>query len=314
MYETYKAGGKRNRPYETVLTYQLLGGTDYQKVLPVAAATELLHTSLLAMDDVIDRDYMRHSQPNIAGRYIAEYKSVIVDEIDRTHYADSAAILAESLMLHASQYLIVDASLTEQERQKVLRIFDEAIFIVAGGEFLDVEAAFVADTDKADWQTIAEHKTADYSFVTPMILGATLANATSEVQTTIRKIGRAMGIAYQLADDLLGIFVDEAETGKPAFGDVAEAKMTYLMAQTLAKASGDDVTWLKQLLGSKPIQQADGERVRAIMEQCGAKTATEAKIAEYVDEAKRQLATLHVEPIAEQTLSSLIDKVAWRNS
>jgi len=311
MHANHRAGGKRLRPYVTMLAYWGLGGTHYARVLPAAAALELLHASLLAHDDIIDRDYVRHGVPNIAGQYQAIYRADGLTAAQITHYADGAALLGGDLLLAGAHQLINRSALLGEQKSQALELLGEAMFVVAGGELLDTEAAFLTHEGTSSLQ-IAQLKTAHYSFVTAFSLGATLAGAEPAVVQRLARAGRAIGVAFQLADDLLGVFGDEAVTGKSTINDLAEGKRTYLIERALAQTDAAGQQLLRSTLGNPQAPPADILATKALLVDCGAKADTEAVIVREHAHALQLLADIPLNPAAQQSLRQLLDQLAQR--
>ena len=205
------SGGKRLRPYLLMTSHAAFSGTD--DVLEIATAHELLHISMLMHDDIIDRDTTRHGEPNVAGRYQVIYKpQVTSDDID--HYANTAALLAGDLLISSAYSLINSSShLHDSQKTHAIHILHDSIFTVVGGELSDVESSFMSP-DLVNPLHVAHYKTAIYSCVNPLLTGAVLAGASEEDQNLLRDFGVNLGIAFQLTDDLLGVFGSSAKTGK----------------------------------------------------------------------------------------------------
>ena len=309
MLELSQAGGKRIRPYLTVLSYQAFGGKHIDALLPVAAAQELLHLSLLVHDDIIDRDYTRYGQANIAGTYRAKYTA---HTPDAEHYAQSAALLAGDLLLSGSYQLTLASQLPPERLTAIFALLGTAIFEVGGGEFLDTIAAFSA-IDTVDSLHVADYKTASYSFVAPLIIGATAANADQSALATLTKLGKSLGIAYQLSDDLLGTFGDPAKTGKPSDSDIREGKRTYLLQRTFELCDSDTRARLEKLLNTADMSDKDVASIRARMVQSGAKEDVIAKMHQCAKEGKTALTSLNLAPAYTQVLTGLIEKAIWRD-
>jgi polyprenyl synthetase len=158
---------------------------------------------------------------------------------------------------------------------------------VAFGQYLDVRAGRVPDQDdpvRAAMNVIV-HKSARYSVVYPLTIGARLGGADAALVRLLAGIGRPLGIAYQLRDDDLGVFGDAEVTGKPLCGDVAEGKRTVLLALTGRCASPADADWLRSRLGGA-VTEEDAERIRDIVASSGARSRHEALIAVHQDEAR----------------------------
>jgi geranylgeranyl diphosphate synthase type II len=239
-------GGKRLRPYIVLLICEAFGGVTNEAGYDVAAAWELLHISMLMHDDIIDRDYSRHGKDNVAGQYLDFYDNVS-DRALRTHYAHSAALLAGDLVLSLAHQLIDRSECPPKLSARLKDIFYEATFQVVGGELLDNEISFVDNT--IDLEVIAEAKTASYSLIGPMLSGALLAGADDSQLELLRQLGRELGVGFQLADDILGVFGDEAQTGKSADSDLAAGKRTMVIVTALSLMNESDRSRTEQLLG-----------------------------------------------------------------
>lgn len=304
------AGGKRLRPFLTLLSYQAYGGESLDQVLPVAVAHELLHTSLLIHDDIIDKDYVRHGQPNIAGLFQVAYQH-LSPTADISHYASSAALLAGDLLLSAASQVITTAELPDHLKLTSLQALSHSIFVVGGGEFLDTEAG-LQPFDAARSLRVADLKTAHYSFVAPLQAGAILAGANARQLQLLADLGRSLGIAYQLADDIIGLYGDETISGKTNIGDVREAKRTYLMAQALTQCTPAEARRLQRLLGKSDISDSEALAVRRIVRTSGAKADTLAAIQNYVGQALDCLEQLQIPAASKAALRQIVTQATER--
>jgi geranylgeranyl pyrophosphate synthase len=304
------AGGKRFRPYLLLLFYEGYGGQDYESVLPVAAAQELLHTSLLIHDDIIDKDYVRHGEPNVAGIFKDYYQQFPLSG-DTAHYANSAALLGGNLLLASAYDLTTAANLNATTKLSVLQELSRSIFTVYGGEMLDMESV-MQPFEAVDSLRIAELKTAYYSCIAPALTGAALAGAGKSEHAQLKAFGTALGIAYQLVDDLLGVFGDEAVTGKSSLSDIREGKRTFLMAQALALAGRPEQKILAASLGKTTLTAAEADQVRTIVTNSGARQATITQITAYAAQARASLEKLPITGDAKQALEQLIQQALVR--
>lgn len=291
--ELMGSGGKRIRSRIVVLSYQMFGGDDVQSIVPVAAAHELLHLGMLIHDDIIDRDYVRYGVKNIAGSYDEVYAEAVTDPASRLHYAHSAALLAGDLMLSEAYQMILSANISSTKIVEVQKIFGRGIFEVIGGELLDTEAAFLG-VDGASPELIALHKTASYTFILPMLIGACLADASADQKKGVIEFAKNLGIAFQLRDDVLGVFGDEAETGKTNTGDIREGKRTYMIERFYQLAGDAEKLEFETLFGNEGISMDDADRVRELLRESGALDETEQAIAHYTHRARAALGTLDI--------------------
>lgn len=290
--EVVLAGGKRLRPYLITLTYEAFGGSQTGRVIDVAAGWELLHQAMLIHDDIIDRDYTRHAQLNVAGRLQKEYKNAAT-KIDRDHYANSGALLAGDLALSSAYQLIFNAGFPSSVTRSVTQLLGSSIAIVIGGELLDTEAV-MEPLGSTDSLLIADLKTASYSFVGPLQCGAILAGASQQDIKKLGEIGSCLGIAFQLSDDVLGLFGDEKITGKSNSSDVHEGKRTILVQYTLDACTPEQKSFVTKVLGNPEATAQQVSDFRDLVESTGARAKTEDLIGQQLDRADAALDELAI--------------------
>lgn len=302
----YGAGGKRLRSYMTLLAFETFSTQPITTILPAAAAQELLHLAMLIHDDIIDRDDIRYGVKNIAREYMDHYEEIIEDSTDRRHYANSAAILAGDLLISESYVLIGETQAHPAAIITAQRLLSKAMFHVIGGELLDTEAAF-RGTNSADPLVIAEQKTASYSFVSPFLMGATLAEAAPVQLEILQRLGEQLGIAYQLRDDIIGVFGDETVTGKSTDGDIREGKRTFLIEEFHKLATEDQLEQFSALYGHHDLTTRQIEIVKRLLIQSGAKDAVETLISAYQEHTHALLNALKIDTSHHKAFSILID-------
>lgn len=305
-----QSGGKRVRPRLTITAYQAFGGTNIDQVIPVAASQELLHLSLLVHDDIIDRDFVRYGVDNVTGRYDNSHYLLVENENDRLHYAQSAAILAGDLLLSGSYQIMLESSIETELLAAIQHIHGRSIFEVAGGELLDTESAFRLP-GMINAKAVAVYKTASYTFIGPLLIGATLAGASDDEKVLLAEYARNLGIAYQLRDDVIGVFGDEETIGKTTTGDIREGKYTFMVEQFYVNASADEKTAFDKHFGDKDVTREGVEIVKKLLVSSGALQKTEEAITEYADEAARALKALSFDEKSD--LAVMIDTVTKRD-
>lgn len=271
-----KAGGKRFRPYMSILTFKAFSNESIDKIIDSISAQELLHLALLVHDDIIDRDYIRYGIDNVSGQYFKLYEDHIHDPTDRRHFSDSAALLAGDLLISSSYQMLI-LSAPSEYREELINIYDETIYLVAAGELLDTESAFYKSNSEKSIQ-VAELKTAHYSFVTPLLVGAILAGADENTKKKIRDLGTAIGTAYQLVDDEIGIFGDEKITGKSNLSDLAEGKHTFLINEFMKTANESDIEFFKKYFGKKDLNNSQANQLRNLLITSGARDKNKERI------------------------------------
>lgn len=270
------SGGKRLRPYLVILSYLAYGGINYSSVIDVAVAQELLHIALLIHDDVIDRDYFRHNQPNIAGYKQVDYEK-LTSKKESFHLADSVSILAGDLLLSGAYELTYSSKISELNKKMAIEVINNSFFEVAAGEFLDVESV-LKQYSIGDSLKVARYKTSSYSFVYPLILGSNLGKLNHSDSELIKEFGYSLGTAYQLIDDIDGLFGDQKITGKSNLSDIREAKRTYLMAVTFKNCNENQLDKLEKILGRDDVNNDDLIIVQEIVRLSGSLDETIMKI------------------------------------
>lgn len=315
VFQTYANNrGKRVRPYLTVLAYSVYGGTEWEKIITVGAAQEMLSQALLIHDDIIDRDLVRYGKPNVAGLMAEEYQAIPGVTNDKAlHLATSAALLVGDLAIAEAFALIRESGFSDRDVLELQNLLQEGIFAVAGGEFLDSETVRTT-LETADPLVISRLKTALYSITVPLLSGAYLGGAPVGDMQLLRELGERIGIAYQLVDDLLSVFGDESVTGKTTVGDLREGKQTYLMQQTWMRATSDDRAKLQTHFGNPDLNEADAQMIRDIIVRSGAQDESRAKIEQLVAEAEERIQLLHISDDGKQALSAMCALVTKRNA
>lgn len=301
-----QAGGKRIRPYITLLTYNMNNPVfDNKSILPASAAQELLHLAMLIHDDIIDRDQVRYGVKNITGQYSDIYTPLVDDTDERLHFSDSAAILAGDLLIAEAYSLIQRCNVDASHIAKAQAVLSQAIFRVIGGELLDTESAF-RSADHIDTLTIAREKTASYSFVSPLLMGGYLADMEPQTIQQLTTFGTTLGVAYQLQDDILGIFGDEQITGKSTSSDITEGKYTHLVEQFCQRASTEQVNEFNSIFKNPHASAANIERARELLTASGAVEAVRAEINELASQAVNQISQLSMN---DETRTAFIELV-----
>ncbi|HTK39425.1 MAG TPA: polyprenyl synthetase family protein [Patescibacteria group bacterium] len=277
-----QAGGKRIRPYLTVVGYGQLD----ERILAVAAAQELIHVAMLVHDDIIDQDFTRHGTHNIGGMYRDSY-GAHVDQAQATHYANSAALLAGDALISEAYRAICDSEFGAGIKQSVLEQLHQSVFEVIGGELMDVEAGFVSG-EQFDPLQIYRYKTSSYSFVGPLLSGAFCAELSERERRTLEDFATNVGIAFQIQDDLLGVFGDEATTGKSALTDLREGKRT-LLVQFHQAAMNESQREHFTAFGSQDSDAAALDQIKTDMVDSGAQAQTGAQVDRYFQAACNSL-------------------------
>lgn len=301
-------GGKRMRPRLVLLAYDAYAPSKNADIIPVAAAWELLHACLLVHDDIIDRDTVRHGQPNIAGRYRTIYGDA------SEHYALSAALLGGDLLLMSAYEMIMSADISSDMKLLAHSYLNKALFAVGGGELIDTDSVLYPISE-SNPHAVAAHKTASYSLQLPLECGAALAGATADELQKLSQIGLHAGVAYQLRDDLLGVFGDSAATGKSNRSDIIEKKRTFLIHKTLENLESAAAEKLTRYFSpAHHVSNEEAEEIVALITASGAKEAVESEIENEIAQALSGIALLTAHVDAKERLTGLISALTTRTS
>jgi geranylgeranyl pyrophosphate synthase len=298
-------GGKRLRPYLVYLGYRGFGGRSETAILRLSVAQELQHNGWLIHDDFIDRDLRRYGGPNVAGAYRTKFAASATP--GGRHLADSMAILAGDVAVVSAIATILNSSFPDSYRLAAASILQQRNLEVLGGETIDVLLPTLP-LAKVTPERILEMyrlKTGSYSFVAPLQIGATLAGAPAAQLPGIAAFGEPLGVAFQIVDDLLGMFGNEDELGKSVLSDLREGKRTILVTSALALAQPDQAQRLTELLGNPKSGYRHLAESRKILENSGAKTHTEQLARRQVDQALKALPTAGFDPAVQSLLRQL---------
>ncbi len=281
-------GGKRIRPRLVRLAAAAYPEPEPDPVVEaVGAAFELLHTALIVHDDVIDQDEQRRHQPTINAAAAARASAAGSAPEQARQYGASVGVIAGDLALAGAYRLVARSGLSPERLPRLLELLDEALFSSAAGELLDVDHTLPgARPGRAQILTATCLKTAVYSFETPLQAGGVLGGAPEEHVEVLGRLGRTVGTAYQLVDDLLGVFGDPGATGKSVVSDLREGKRTMLVAAAQRTSAGEE---LDAILGRHELGDEQAARARELIEQCGARQEVEDMVAGCAAEARGML-------------------------
>lgn len=316
----FVADGKRMRPLFCLAGWRAATGTAATTPAPTAvvtaaAAWEWLQGSALVHDDLMDASDTRRGRPSVHRAFESRHRREhrVGDPVG---FGSGTAILLGDLMLSWSDEMLrhaatVDPGLASgpgaDRLSRAFSVLDTCKTEVTFGQYLDVVAQTRAEVDAEAAMLVVTLKTAKYTIERPLHLGAVLGGADADLLTRLSAVAMPLGAAFQLRDDVLGVFGDPATTGKPAGDDLREGKRTLLVARAIARLPAGEATRLTQALGT-----ADGVATAAdLVRSSGALDDVEAEIDRYAAEATDSLAALPA--VAQDTLAPLIDRAVRRD-
>jgi geranylgeranyl diphosphate synthase, type I len=310
-------GGKRLRSAFCYWGWRAAGAPDSPGIVRAAAAVELFQASALIHDDVMDASDTRRGMPAAHRRFAALHRDSMWQG-DPDQFGRAGAILAGDLCLVWSAELFHDCGLDPGAVARGRGPFDRMRAELMAGQYLDVLEQARAAEDPAEAleraRRVIRYKSAKYSVQEPLLIGGALADAGPRILDGYAELGLLVGEAFQLRDDVLGVFGDPAVTGKPAGDDLREGKRTVLVAQTRALASPMQMALVENGLGSPDLDAEQVSRIQQVMTDTGALARVEKHIADLAARAEQVLATLSVQPPGREVLQALIEAATARTA
>lgn len=277
-------GGKRFRPLFAYLGYLGAGGEENREVIRACSSLELVHVCALIHDDVMDGSDTRRNKPAIH-RHFESLHLRSQYQGDSAKFGVAAAILLGDLALVWADRLLIESGISDNQLVASLPLFTEMREELMAGQYLDVLEGALATSSIERSLKIARFKSGKYSIERPLHFGAALASAPMGVLANLSDYGLPLGEAFQLRDDILGVFGDPQITGKPAGDDLREGKRTVLLAFAYEGSSDSAKEVLTHSIGKEDLSLAEIETLREIITESGAVMRCEQLITELRDRA-----------------------------
>ncbi|WP_328341347.1 polyprenyl synthetase family protein [Micromonospora sp. NBC_00421] len=309
-------GGKRVRPTFAYWGWRGVVGGDQplSPVLPALAALELLHTFALVHDDVMDASDTRRGRPT-AHRAAAARHVTAGHTGDPGRFGESVAVLIGDLCLVWADRLLAHAGVPPFRLIEVRRCYDQMRVETIAGQYLDV----LGENDVANWSVdralrVARYKTASYTVQRPLLFGASLAGIDTDAPliAAYTRYGLAVGEAFQLRDDLLGVYGDPATTGKPAGDDLRTGKPTVLLMLARQLATGGQRRALERAGSATGGREL--ARLAEVVTDTGAVARVEDMISDRVADALAALETASIDETARTALTGLATAATTRRA
>ena len=309
-------GGKRLRPAFAYWGWRAVAGSEPgPDVLRLFSALELLHACALVHDDVIDASATRRGLPTVH-RIFAERHRGHSWHGSPEQFGLSAAILLGDLALVWADDIITTADIGTEARSRVQRVWSAIRTEVLGGQYLDIVAEASGAESVQSALTVNIYKTASYTISRPLQLGAAAAADCPDLLAAFHEVGTSLGVAFQLRDDVLGVFGDPAVTGKPSGDDLRSGKRTVLLAEAVELAEQHDPLAAKTLRTSigTDLTDAQVKDICQLIESVGALSAVETRIDNLMRRALDILDTATIDAQAKAGLTELARLAANRSA
>jgi geranylgeranyl diphosphate synthase, type I len=311
---SYLETGKLLRPAFAYWGWRAAGGSlgRAHSIHVAGAAIELVHASALVHDDLMDDSATRRGRPT-AHRQLAEVRPVRNVARQTTQFGDMAAILLGDMLLSWSDELLGQSGFKPKALARGRVFFDRLRTEVVAGQYLDVLAQTSGTSSASDAMRVVRYKSAKYTVERPLQFGAALAKADKPLLRALSSYGVPLGEAFQLRDDMLGVFGDPRETGKPAGDDIRDGKRTLLIARAYDRADKAQRKVLDANLGQARIDAKGIHAVHSVLHATGAVAAVETVIDELTRAALAALAAAPIDdPAARGALEVLSDRATNR--
>jgi geranylgeranyl diphosphate synthase type I len=305
------AGGKRLRPLFCYWGWRGAGGSDGAPIVTAAAALELFHAFALIHDDIMDGSDRRRGEPSVH-RLFTDLHTRSAWRGDPALYGRNTALLCGDLCAAWADQMFHECGLDVEQVHRGYAVFSTMRTEVIAGQYLDLVSG-VGDGSVASALTVIRMKAARYTVTRPLQIGAALAGADADLLAAYAAFGDPLGDAFQLRDDVLGVFGDPAVTGKSILDDLREGKRTVMMALARDRADREQMARLRVLFGDPQLDDDGAAELRRIITDTGARDGIEQMIRVRVETAIAALADAPVTPEAHAMLTALAAETVDRD-
>lgn len=280
--------GKRIRGTMAMVGYHVAGGTNRQAALDLAVAVELIQNYLLIVDDVMDRSLTRRGATTVHEAYINELQDDH-SHVEALHIGNMLGVNVGLLAQHMASELVGRLDEEPQNVLKVVSLLHKNVAVTCYGQLEDLLNNVSRTIDEEAILTAMRLKSSYYTFINPLQLGAVLAGVEGDLIEEMYQFGLLAGVAFQIQDDIIGLFGDEKNTGKSVTDDLEEGKITLLINHALQNGSSDDVAAIRSVLGSESITVAQHQKIKDIVTATGSLEYSQHKAKEFAAQARSVL-------------------------
>ncbi|MEM2906749.1 MAG: polyprenyl synthetase family protein [Candidatus Odinarchaeota archaeon] len=254
-------GGKRLRPVAFIMAYKSAARVSDDKIYLPSISIELLHNATLVHDDIIDHDTMRRGGPTFHTKYSNLYSGKVSDPTD---FGVSVGIIGGNMLFNMGVEAILKSNFDDEKKMRALTFYTEGFREVIEGVFLESIMAIRRLSDEREYLTMIRLKTSSL-FEKGILMGAALAGASQRLIQALSNYAICTGQAFQIQDDILGVFGVEEVTGKPSDSDIREGKLTLLAIKLYEKCSHVEKTRINKIYKNKKATEADIDYIRNLL-------------------------------------------------
>ena len=302
-------GGKRVRPIMVVLGHDLFAEHD-PAVYKAAISMELTQTYLLIHDDIMDQSEIRRGKPSLH----VSVRHQLGDKVKESRrISENMAIVAGDLADSFAHQALLNCGMSPPDILKANMELSRIIEMTGYGQLIDIDSANNDSFEQRDLLRLHILKTARYTIEGPLMMGALLSGTTEDIKP-LSYYGTLLGTAFQLHDDILGLFGEEAETGKSIKSDVNEGKKTLLMLKAMEKSSPADRKFIMNCLSSGNVSDGDFEKLRSIVKSSGSYDYSRNMMQMMIEKSKEYLSMVKGDPQIKEFLNWFAHYIIERKS
>jgi len=309
--ERFTLNGKMLRGGISLLSYEMYSDGISDEMVKVASALELIHSSLLIHDDIMDRDELRRGRKTIFYQYreMAEKYT----GTDSLHIGESFGICAGDIGFYLAFEILSESDIPASFKEKVFTLLSRELSYVGIAQIQDVFFSIPGTIQTEDEiLRLYLYKTARYTFSIPFITGAIIAGKGDETITALNDLGENLGILFQIRDDEIGLFGNEEVTGKPVGSDIREGKKTLYIHYLIEKTEGEDRKILEKILAGKDTTPSALNQLHRLADKSGVAVLIKNIFDSYKSRSLRAIKNLDVKDKYRRMLYELVDFVVNR--
>ncbi len=282
-------GGKRLRPILMLIGYKMFGG-EGREIIKASSSLELIQSYLLIHDDIMDESELRRGKKTVHRIYEDIHLRNGFGGNPR-RFGENMGIIAGDLANVYAFEILANSNFPENLKIRAINYLNKVIEYTGYGQIIDVYSSLLSNFAEEDLILLHKYKTAKYTLEGPLVMGSILAGYES---SEIEHFAIPVGIAFQLKDDILGLFGNEKKIGKPVTSDLAEGKKTLLIIKALEWGDEEDRKIIMNALGNPAVTEEQLEKVREIVKKTSSLKYSEELSEKLIEEGKKSLQKLKV--------------------
>lgn len=310
-FTSFYGEGKRIRGALMELGYKISGGVDEAEILRTSLAMEMLQAGFLVQDDFMDKDEVRRGLPTLHTRIAKEFKG---EESENLHLGNCMAVNMGDVAFFWTGRILSESKFSDENKIRAINELSRRVIMVGYGQMLDVANSGDNQISEDEITKVHRYKTAEYTGALPLYMGALLAGEKDQARLDLfQSYGLSLGWAFQIQDDILGIYGEEEETGKGVGTDLREGRNTLFLTYLRKTGSKEEIEFVEGLRG-KMISEHELEKAREILKSTGVFGSVVQMRDKYAKDAISTLEKLSADQESKDTLVNLVNFVVGRNS